>query len=393
MDFREISPSEENYSSKPKTIEELERWIQEEGYNLSFWDQEFAVPPVIRKFKDSDYELLKTIMNDYLSKFYDGHSDKTPLLDQLIWKEDRDDQWFFTKNKFILIYQNENWEPIWLIAINNKRGPSVKTWPLIVHEDYHGQGAGRTLKLMSELICRKLWAHKMYATTSYQNQVALKLNEVLGYKKEVLYTDQYKKWSNEVILGKILQPENELSYEERQEVQKNIKSVIVNWNIVWSYSITNASEEDISFLENIREVYSQRHDDLWSDFTYGMVSAQERWMNFQTKWKSVLVLSDEEGQKAMWTLTPKRWWPCKLYPLGWVQEAQEKIIQESEKICKEIWWTKIYSFVQEFDKEQYEFMISQWFRIAKNEEIGIWWIIQSAYKVGYNIIALEKMLS
>jgi hypothetical protein len=46
---------------------------------------------------------------------------------------------------------------------------------------------------MSELICRELGAHKMYATTSYQNEGALKLNEVLGYKKEVLYTDQYKK--------------------------------------------------------------------------------------------------------------------------------------------------------------------------------------------------------
>jgi hypothetical protein len=30
-----------------------------------------------------------------------------------------------------------------------------------------------------------------------------------------------------------------------------------------------------------------------------MVDAQERGMNFQTKGKSVLVLSDEEGQKAM----------------------------------------------------------------------------------------------
>ncbi len=375
-----------------KTLQDLQHLSKNESHVLKFWTYEFSVPKEIRKFKDSDYEALKQMMNEYLSKYYDWHSDNSPLLNQLINKEDKDNEWFFTKNKFVLVYQDDAWNPIWLIAINNKRWPSIKTWPLLVHHAHQGQWIWKTLKLVSEKICRDLWAHKMYATTSFSNTAALSLNKILWYKQEAYYKDQYKKWSDEVILWKILTPEREICREYQNDIQTTLLSVYNNCPLHWKLKIRRATQEDKSFMENTRLIYEQRHDDLNYDFIENMINAQERGMNFQSKWKQVLVVEDESWIQWMWTLTPKRWWPCKLYPIQWSGEAQKNIIASSESTCKEIWGTKLYTFVQEYDTDELQFLLDQWFSIAENKEEWISGKIQSPYKIGYNIIALEKMV-
>lgn len=326
----------------------------------------------IRSYKNSDYKSLSLWMND-LAKFYDGHNEDNKLLDQLIGSEKIDKTGFFTKNKFMFIYEVDN-QPAGMICLNCKRGGSTKIGPVIVNPEIRGKGMGSSLINTAEEVAIASGTRKLYATTSHLNGHINHLFKKTGYKIEAEFPDQYKKGSIELIWGKHLIKSTEI---ENNKVQ----SVLNTSKIIGNLKVDTIKNQYLDFITQVNSIYQQWHDDLGNDFIEGMVAGTERGLSFQNKGKVIFIARDENGEKGMMTFTPKRGGPVKLYPFCGTPDAQKSMIENAKIIAKENKNHKFYTFVHISDTNQIEFL----------ESIGFTkrGIIESPYKSGHDLVPLD----
>lgn len=326
----------------------------------------------IRSYKDSDYEALSSWMVD-LGKFYDGHSEDSKLLDQLVGTEKADKAGFFTKNKFMFICEVNN-QPTGMICLNYKRGGSTKIGPVIVNPEIRGQGVGTSLLRTAEEVAIASDSRKLYATTSHLNEPINHLFVKMGYKIEAQFPDQYKKGSMELIWGKHLKEVSILSDQE-------IESVFFEDDNPTSVEIDNFTGESINFINNTNSIYQQWHDDLGSDFIEGMIAGVGRGLDFQNKGKTILLARSGNKIKGMVTFTPKRGGPVKIYPFCGTLEAQKSLIESAKTIGQKNNNHKLYTFVHFLDIKEIEFLESIGF-----SKRGV---IESPYKLGHDLVPLD----
>lgn len=330
----------------------------------------------IRSYLPQDYELLANYMND-LGKFYDGHDEQNPFIDQLVGTEIEDKNGFFTKNKSMLVY-DINGETGGMICLNYKRGGSTKIGPLIVNPNFRGQGIGTKLMQLADQVALVGGIRKLYATTSHLNEAVNSLFIKQGYKIEAKFPDQYKKGSIEYIWGKHIQQPNYIN-------DNDINSVLIEQDNITNLKVKSAQEQDLDYLNNINPYFQQWHDDLGSDFVDMMFNGHKRGLDFQAKGKEILIAHNNGSNFGSLTYTPKRGGPVKIYPLFGTQQAQEQLLDKSLEIAIQLQNHKLYTFVHENDKLEYSFLFNYGFKPRG--------ILQSPYKDGHNLIAMDKFVN
>ncbi len=332
--------------------------------------------PRIRSYRDGDYDPLALWMND-LSRFYDGHDEDNKLIDQLVGAEKGDRSGFFTKEKFMFVYEVGD-HPAGMLCLNYKRGGAAKIGPVIVNSQVRGQGVGGNLMKTAEEVATVGAVRKLYATTSHLNGHVNHLFEKAGYKVEAEFPDQYKRGSRELIWGKHLANPQEL---DNIQVESALKSGETS-GLMRVASITG---ESLDFIVRVNGVYQQWHDDLGSDFIAGMVAGAERGLNFQQKGKVIFVAADDEGEKGMMTFTPKRGGPVKLYPLYGTVDGQRQMIEKAEAVARRNENHKFYTFAHTADKNQIDMLESIGF-VRRG-------VLESPYKSGHDLVPLDMMIN
>lgn len=339
---------------------------------------ESHLPKWVRLFRNEDYTEVDLWMKD-LANFYDGHTEDNKLIDQLVWTHKSDENWFFTKNKIMLMLE-ENSESLWMVCLNIKRWWSVKIWPVVIAQNARWKWLWKLLFSAVDQIAKDFNIRKLYAKTSHLNERVNKIFEKSGYNIEAIFPDQYKKWSNEYIWWKM---DSIPSVDWVENIEWSVNdSIKVNGEI---YIQDHLEEQDIDYLREELAIYRQWHDDLWDDFLEMLLKWFERWklkLHYQDKGKKILIAKDSENN-YVWTLTfsPKRWWPVKIYPMSWTTEAQRKMIEKALKIAKDNSCHKLYTFAHELDTNQITCLKEIWFESR--------WKLVSPYKAWHNLIPFD----
>ncbi|GIW59660.1 MAG: hypothetical protein KatS3mg087_0726 [Patescibacteria group bacterium] len=338
----------------------------------------------IRPYGGSDYSLLAVWMED-LAHFYDGHSEDNKLLDQLVGRETGDRTGFFTKNKLMFMC-DVNGVPAGMICINNKRGGASKIGPVIVNPDMRGKGVGKKLMETAEDYARRAGARKLYATTSHLNTPMNAIFTKHGFETEARFPDQYKKGSEELVWGLHLVPIDGQNNVNIVSVRLQNGSVGGGELRVGLFDSDNAGHQ--SFVSSVVELYRQWHGDLGEDFTEGMIAGHDRAVNgalsFQDKSKYVMVAQNGHGYEGMLTFTPKRGGPIKVYPVAGTYEAQIALLTAAEKLARGRGLHKLYTFAHIQDVGQRDLL--RGFGFAERG------VLQSPYKIGHDLVALDKFV-
>lgn len=353
--------------------------------NISWFEgYESELPEWVRLFLDTDYDLVDEWMKD-LANFYDWHTEDNKLIDQLVGTEKIDSQGYFTKNKMMLILEND-WVPLGMFCLNIKRGWSVKIWPVVVSPEARWQGIGKLLFSTIDKIAKDFEIRKLYATTSHLNHNINKIFSKYWYVVEATYPNHYKHWSDEFIRWKNINN----TIDNAIDLDDNIcLSAHSNLSAQWEITISNSVDEaDANYLDSTLQAYRQWHDDLWNDFLHMMIKWYERGkqkLSFQNKSKEILIAKDDIGNYlGTLTLSPKRWWPVKVYPMSWTTEAQKKMIEIALQIAKNNWSHKLYTFAYENDLEQINALESIWF-VPRG-------ILISPYKKWFNLVTFDLFI-
>jgi len=380
-----LNLNEEDYKNKwekEKRLQEVDQlWEILKNIVWLEW-YESHLPEWVRLYKNEDYNKVDVWMKD-LAKFYDWHTDDNKLLDQLVGTHEKDENWYFTKNKLMLMIEDEG-QPVWMVCVNIKRWWSVKIGPVVVDPNIRWKWIWKKLFSTIDNIANDFQIRKLYATTSHLNERVNNIFEKFGYIIEAKFPDQYKQWSEEYIWGKI---KNDKVIKDVDNIEHSANKDIES---IWDISINESlSDDDIDYLKDSLIAYLQRHNDLWDDFMEMMIKGFERGqinLNYQNKGKKILVAKDSEGN-YLWTLTfsPKRGGPVKIYPISWTTEAQKLLIEKSLEIAKEYGCHKLYTFAHELDEEQIKCL----------EEIGFQsrWKLVSPYKDWHNLVPFDLFVN
>jgi ribosomal protein S18 acetylase RimI-like enzyme len=334
----------------------------------------------IRFYKSTDYPHLDKWMED-LARFYDGHSAKHKLIDQLVGREQGDKTGFFTKNKLMFMCDSDGM-PAGMLCINNKRGGASKIGPVIVNPEMRGRGIGKKLLETAETFARENGARKLYATTSHLNTSMNAIFRKYGFQVEARFPDQYKQGSEELIWGLHLVDVNGINIGD-------IASVMLQNDIGGRRDIQVRlfTPDSLDLVRVVNGLYQQWHDDLGEDFIEGMLAGHERAVNgalsFQDKSKYVLV-AHGYGYEGVLTFTPKRGGPVKVYPVAGTPAAQRELFDRSEQMAREAGSHKLYTFAHVRDTSQ----------LALLNRIGFVerGVLQSPYKAGHDLVALDKFV-
>ena len=298
----------------------------------------------VRMYEDGDYKVIDPWFSA-LSKFYDGHTPDKKLIDQLVNRQEKDAEGFFTLSKEIYICE-ENGAILGFFCLNYKRGEAVKLGPLVVAPGARGKGVGSFLYGYIDILCRERKFRKLYATTSQLNAPVNALFNKFGYKEEAVYPDQYKKGSNEVVWGKVFTPDTFPVAEQNSMVLAGDRPITL------SDFNEKLHMDGLTFCDTI---FSEWHDDLGADFIEATLNGYKRGreaVDFQTKTKSIIVASSESGIDGIGVFSPKRGGAGKLYPFYGTQRAQREIIT-TLKAQKDFYGVhKIYSFCSLLDAKQ-----------------------------------------
>lgn len=336
--------------------------------------QEAITNPNIRSYQPKDYPYIDRWMKD-LGLFYDGHTEDNKLLDQLVGTEGGDQTGFFTKNKWMFVYEH-NGEPAGMLCLNNKRGGSAKIGPVIVNPEVRGLGLGTALLKTAEEAAIAGGTRKLYATTSHLNSHMNHLFTRAGYNIEATFPDQYKRGSNELIWGKHLITPNEV-------IHTQLRSLLLGEteNARRHVKVEPYTEADYEFVQKMNALFQQWHDDLGSDFIEGMIAGHRRGLDFQKKGKVVLIAKRNGEPEGMLTFSPKRGNPVKVYPLVGTPEAQGALVDKAVEIARQNGMHKLYTFTHEADKDQTDFLTRIGFVVRG--------VLESPYREGHNLYALD----
>ncbi|MDR2652368.1 MAG: hypothetical protein LBC68_08670 [Prevotellaceae bacterium] len=161
-----------------------------------------------------------------------------------------DNNGYFTKKKTIWKGLDESNNIVAFTVVSEKRGGSIKFGPTIVDKTKIRQGIGSNFRLLVENYYQNLGYRKAYSTTNIKNYPAIYYILKIGYKIELHLQKHYSKYSDELVLSKMLNPT--CRNEKISQIQ-NISKYIAN------YMTTYYDEIDDAFFENINKTATTNH--------------------------------------------------------------------------------------------------------------------------------------
>ncbi len=327
---------------------------------------------IIRKV---DFRHLRILLPE-LSNFYDGHKN-SKFFDQLVNKETRDANGYFTLKKEIWVAKDRNSNFCGFVCLNYKRGNTVKIGPIIVNPSCRGQGVGKFLINSSIEKVKKENIRKIYATTSSENVAATQLLKSSGFQLETELPDQYRQGKIELVWGHFIDSPKEtfinkntlLSYEEKDFV-----------------SITAFdSKKDTEYLENTINNIAEWHDDIDQSFCKQIIKATERGLDIESKGKLILVARSPIGiQTGIVVATPKRGGSVKIYPLYGNKHSIKLLIKALKQEFSRLGYRKLYTFSHTNDAEYQNVLLNNGFTLRGK--------LFSPYKTGYDLAVLDALI-
>jgi RimJ/RimL family protein N-acetyltransferase len=326
-----------------------------------------------RPYQSDDYKIIAPWFIA-LNKFYDGHTNGEKLIDQLIGKENGDENGFFTVKKELWVFELGK-VVVGFYCLNFKRGGSVKLGPMIVGPEFRGAGVGKAM--MEDLLERVQNERKVYATTNENNLAINNLLDRHAFQREGIYPDHYKRGQNEIIWGLVIQQDIPLY---------SSQSLCVTTTSTKKVKVRDFIEsKDRAYLNEVSQKLLEWHDDLGDDFVQAIINAWQRGrasnVNFQDKSKWILIAESEKGYEGLAIVSPKRGGPVKLYPLIGTREGQRSLIAEVIMRSQKIGSHKLYGFCSYNDQPQRET-----FKLYGFKERGL--LIQP-YKPGTQMVTVD----
>lgn len=329
------------------------------------------------KISPSHHRCIKNLLPE-LGKFYDGH-ENAKFFDQLIDKDKKDHNGYFTMKKEIWSVLGDKDEFCGFVCLNYKRGNTVKIGPIIVDPKYRRNGIGKfmIISILKKLEREKV--RKVYATTSSENAPANKLFQNTGFQLEVELPEQYRAGNRENIWGYFFEHPTEIFLNEKSLLDLNNSEdnnlQIKDFN----------SEIDTEYLRKIIKVIKEWHDDITLDFLRQIIDATNRGLDFETKGKLILVAKDiNDLPTGLVVAAPKRGGSVKIYPMYGNTPSIEGMIGKLSEIFKEKGYRKLYTFVHASDDKYIQQLINFGFCLRGT--------ILSPYKSGHDLAVLDLFI-
>ncbi len=313
-----------------------------------------------------------------LGKFYDGH-ENAKFFDQLINKDKKDNNGYFTIKKEIWSALGDMDEFCGFVCLNYKRGNTVKIGPIMVDPKYRGNGIGRFMitSILKKLEKEKI--RKVYATTSSENVPACKLFQNAGFRLEVELPEQYRVGNKEYIWGYFFESPTVIFLNKRSLFDPNSSEEgnlqVKDFN----------PETDVEYLQKIIKIIKEWHDDITPNFLRQIIDATNRGLDFETKGKLILVTKDINNlPTGLVVAAPKRGGSVKIYPMYGNTPSIEGMIGKLRRIFKEKGYRKLYTFVHASDDRYIQQLINFGFCLRGT--------ILSPYKSGHDLAVLDLFI-
>ena len=261
-----------------------------------------------RLTRDLDQDFIRTATQAAATNYADIDEDFGRSIVQSN-NEGFDKYGFFTKRKEVWVLKDREKGVVGYQGVSMKRGGSVKINPVIIKEEFRGQGMGTYMQAKIQEIYAVAGFRKVYATFSFNAPAMFQIFIMdLGWDVEAILRDQYKVGSHDFVGGRIFKPAQKpvLSFRYGKESSRKIEVT------------SNISSVDCSQYERFIVSRMQPHyDEIDVSFARSIVDATERFSarGFEVKGKKVFVALD--GTEVVGTLvtTPKRGGAVKFSPI------------------------------------------------------------------------------
>jgi predicted transcriptional regulator len=289
-----------------------------------------SVSPLADK---SEEELFAELYKLYVVANYPDSEDYVDFVVR-IHRSDHDRFGYFTKRKTIWTLAKEG-KPIGFTVVTEKRGGSIKFGPTVIVPVERGRGVGTAFRLMVEKQYPE--ARKSYNTLPDDNLAALRYVIRAGYRVEAHLSEQYRRRSGELVVGKMLNPPSAFPRLMIGEVIGGDLSIVDGRDLapdVFDRCVTNL----------LRHYYSE----VDSGFVTGLINAMAGQGSLATKYKRVFFAMRGNTAAGIAIVTPKRGGALKCSPLmtsGEDRECMRSLLDAVEKPFADRGIRKIYIHV------------------------------------------------
>lgn len=310
-----------------------------------------------------------------LGNYYDGH-ESSKFFEQISNKEKLDPFGFFTLKKEIWTASNED-VLLGFICLNYKRGGSIKIGPIIVNPDSRGVGIGKFLLSHSIEVAESKKVRKIYATTSSLNKPASLLFKNSGFVQEAILPNQYRDGTEEYVWG--------LFTAEHSKGHRSTRSMLLDKSDPCQPKVRSYENDiDRKYLDSVIDVMKEWHGDIDEQFAEGIVSANNKELDYEIKGKKVFTSTCGDKQTGITVTTPKRGGSVKVYPIYGSTESQKSLISNISDFYRQMGFRKIYTFIPSGDDNHLKTLKENGFEYRG--------ILRSPYKDGYDLTILDLNL-
>lgn len=265
---------------------------------------------------------------------------------------------FFTKESGLVVAGPPG-NPTGMIAWTDKRGGSLKITALAGSDE---SSAARLTREMIALAQNNPNVRKVYGTVNRSNRQVLRMADHLGFVPEATLPDQYKEGSDEIVLGKVLRPAEQISasYPMAISSEDTVKKVR-----------QFDSSQDMNELKRLFEYLSGWHNDVGADFlkqtiqgaSYGALDIMRKGKSIFVAERTddlngVLILDPKSDLSGAVVLTGKMGGPLKMYPLLGNRESQLELVKTAQKLAAENDFRIVYTFSPASDSNEAELLES-----------------------------------
>ena len=256
----------------------------------------------IREAVESDHDFVVDMMEDALSKYYDGdHSAHANRIFSTHISGGKDRLWFFSHLQKMYIAEVEG-HRAGMIHIVGKRQDTVKISPLIVLPRYrYSYGVGKKLLEHAESVAKELGARQLYCTVALQNVKAVKFFQKNGFTKKGESDSHYKLSITEIMLHKLLVGKDYIEQFDRPHIS------------VLPFEKKYSDQVRKLLLEELPNTF-KGIDDNWVNSLFEGYERRST-QKIEAKFKLIFIALDpNENVLGVVGATPKKGKPIKLMP-------------------------------------------------------------------------------